>query len=393
MVRDHHATLLVLDGMVTAETLAKSADEYKTFISALQTWGMLVGCTVVFVTSSGLGGAVSSEHTMVDGIIELASERFEMRNLRYLSVTKLRGAAFLEGQHSYLITKHGLAVYPRTEAIVPPDGATPAATRVGTGVKNLDAALGGGIVARSTTLLLGSSGAGKTVMGLQFLAEGAHRGEKCLHFGFYESPQSIIAKGDRFGLDFSGLIDRGNLFVKWFRPAEIVIDALIHTLFEIVREQKIERLFIDGFVGFHSIHPSNRVSSVSAAVTDHLAAEGVTTLISDETRGLFIREVEVPTAGVSAIFHNILFMRQVEVGAQLERLIAIMKARDSAPDRRLWRYQIGERGLELLAPFAPADEPLMGGGQGGRAARPKSPSRSRVKPSRAKPARARRKGR
>ena len=366
MVRDHHATLLVIDGMVTAETLAKSAEEYKRFISELQTWVTVVGCTVVFVTSSGLGTTVAPEHTMVDGIIELSSERFEMRNMRYLSVTKLRGTAFLEGQHSYRITGDGLAVYPRVEARLPLGSEAPSSRRVTTGVEKLDAALGGGIVAQSTTLLLGSSGSGKTVMGLQFLAEGGRRGEKCLHFGFYEPPMSIIGKADRLGFDFSGLIEKGNLVVKWFRPAEILIDALVETLFAIVREQKIQRLFIDGFVGFRSTHPSDRVASVFSAVNDQLVAGGVTTLISDETRELFIREVEVPTANVSAIFHNILFLRQVEVDAELMRLVSVMKTRDGAADRRLWRYEIGDRGIALLAPFAAAGKRLMTGGDGGK---------------------------
>lgn len=142
-----------------------------------------------------MGPVVSPEHTMVDGIIDLSSERFQMRNMRCLTVTKLRGGAFLEGQHSYLITSDGLAVYPRTEARLAPGGAAPSSERVTTGVRNLDGALGGGIVARSTTLLLGSSGAGKTVMGLQFLAEGARRGEKCLHFGFYEPLASVLITG------------------------------------------------------------------------------------------------------------------------------------------------------------------------------------------------------
>jgi KaiC/GvpD/RAD55 family RecA-like ATPase len=89
-----------------------------------------------------------------------------------------------------------------------------------------------------------------------------------------------------------------------------------------------------------------------------------TTLISDETRELFIREVEVPTQNVSAIFHNILFMRQVEVDATLMRLLSVMKTRDSAADRRLWHYEIGGRGVELLAPFDPVDKGLMTGGHG-----------------------------
>lgn len=399
MVRDQKASLLVLDGMVTAATLAASEQEYKRFISELQVWVAVVGCTVLFLTSAGIGPDISPEHTMVDGIIELTNERVRMRNLRFLSVTKLRGSGFIEGLHFYRIGANGLEVYPRMEAQIEIDDVPPSSRRVPSGVPGLDAVLGGGFMADSTTLLLGSSGAGKTVSGLQFLADGARRGEKCLHFGFYEPPQAVIGKAERLGFGFEKLIASGNLFVKWYRPAELFIDVVVDALLGIVREKKVTRLFIDGFVGFRSTHPAERIHTVFSAVTDALIREGVTTLITDETRELFIREVEVPTANVSAIFHNIVFMRQVEIDAELVRLLSVMKTRDSGADRRLWQYEIGDNGLRLVAPFDSAQGRLMTGGptelQPKRGTpvrtdeRPKSKARSKSKPT-SKP---RRKGR
>ncbi len=364
MVRDQGATLLVLDGMVTAEGLAKSKPEYKAFISELQAWVGVVGCTVLFVSSSDAAAPASPEHTMVDGIIELSTERFRMRDHRYIAVTKMRGTSFIEGQHGYLITDEGVTVYPRIEAVLQADRKSSVSRRLPTGVPGLDPVLSGGLCGESTTLLLGPSGSGKTVMGLQFLAEGARRGERCLYFGFYEPPANLIAKANRLGFDFSALIDGGQLSVEWFRPAEIQIDALVQLLMRTVRERKIERLVIDGFVGFRSTQFRERISSVFSAVSDELVSLGVTTLISDETRELFVRDVEVPTTDVSAIFHNIVFLRHVEQDAQLNRLLCVLKTRDSGADRRFWRYEIGERGLELVAPFDPGGGHLLAGGDG-----------------------------
>ena len=364
MVRDQRATLLVLDGMVTAERLAKSDAEYKRFISELQTWVGVVGCTVLFVTSSGMGPTISPEHTMVDGIIELSAELFQMRSLRRIAVTKFRGGAFLEGQHSYLITGDGLRVFPRIESLPYGDGGTQEATRLATGIPGLDDVLRGGLMSRSTTLLLGSSGAGKTVFGLQFLAEGARLGESSLHFGFYEPVHNVISKADRLGFEFTRLIDEDKLAVQWFRPAEVHIDGLVEQLLKLVRERGVKRLFIDGFVGFRSTHPSERISTVFSAVSDELVALGVTTIISDETRELFVKEVEVPTPNVSAIFHNIVFVRHVEVGAELLRLVSVMKTRDSGADRQLWRYEIGDNGISLVEPYAKSAQQLMSGGDG-----------------------------
>lgn len=62
-------------------------------------------------------------------------------------------------------------------------------------------------------------------------------------------------------------------------------------------------------------------------------------LISGETRELFVREIEVPTSNVFAIFHNILFVRHVEVGAELQRLLtavgsALIDGHGARPEAR-----------------------------------------------------------
>ena len=50
--------------------------------------------------------------------------------------------------------------------------------------------LRGGLRAGSITMLLGSSGSGKTLLGMQFLSEGLKRGERGVYFGFYEHPEA-----------------------------------------------------------------------------------------------------------------------------------------------------------------------------------------------------------
>jgi archaellum biogenesis ATPase FlaH len=50
--------------------------------------------------------------------------------------------------------------------------------RVATGVEGLDEILGGGLPQEYVYLREGSTGTGKTTIGLQFLLEGARRGER-----------------------------------------------------------------------------------------------------------------------------------------------------------------------------------------------------------------------
>jgi circadian clock protein KaiC len=352
MVRDQKASLLVIDGLVTASSLSTPLD-FKRFISELQTWVSVVGCTVLLVTSTGLDGPVAPEHTMVDGIIELSTERVKLRTYRRIAVTKFRGSAFVEGAHAYLIAPDGLRVFPRFEARPVPAPAVDADTtdeRLSTGVDGLDTMLGGGLVKSSSTLVLAPTGCGKTVLGLQFLSEGARNGDRALYFGFFEQPALILTKGERLGFGLERAKKAGTLHIEWRRPAETNLDAIAYEILASVDKHRINRLFIDGFAALHSAGEVDRIPAVFATLTAALVARGVTLIVSDETHELFVKNVEVPTQFVSGLFHNILFLRRIETSEEcLETSIAVMKTRDSGKDSRIWDFDIDERGMRVKA--------------------------------------------
>jgi circadian clock protein KaiC len=361
-VREQRADLLVMDGMATAGGFARSPIDYKKFLGELQSWVGVVGCTVLLLTSTGLRVPGEAEHTMVDGIVELRNVvRGEVRALRQIHVVKLRGSGFVEGGHPYLISGDGVRVFPRFEAHEKPGPSEQAnAGLASTGVAELDELLGGGLRRSSTTLLLGSSGSGKTIFGLHFLAAGAQRGEPALYLGFYENPSDLRLKADRLGLLFSELCESGKIELLWRSPAEGILDVLAADLLEAVRRRGVRVLFIDGLAGFKEAAYSERLSGFFAVMSQVLAGLGVTTLITEETRQLFVREIEVPTPGVSAIFQNIVFLRSVDTGAELLRLISVMKTRDSAHSRALRRFEITDRGIRIGKAFLPADTAMRG---------------------------------
>lgn len=347
-VRDHRADLLVLDGMVTAGTLAHSGVDYKKFINELQTWVGVIGCTVLFLTSESADPASQPEHSMVDGIFELGSENFGLRRHRQLSVTKFRGSAFVEGAHSYQITSDGIVVYPRLEAravqtVRDPDWRE----RLATGIPGLDPVFGGGLPRGSSTLVLGPSGAGKTIFGMQFLGAGVAAGESSLHVGFFESPSVLRAKAERLGLAFEGARAGKRLHIEWTPATETLLDRLADSILSAVRRHRARRLFIDGLQGFMaSPHPA-RLSPFLAALLGELSSEGVTTVVTEETRQLFARDVHLPVEHVSGLFHNIVLLCQVEAGAQVRRLLAVMKTRDSAHGSALLPFDIGDKGIRV----------------------------------------------
>lgn len=363
MVREQKAELLVLDGLLPPSQLGVDDLTYKKFVAALQSWVGVIGCTVLILKTGSVESVPSAEQTMVDGIVELTTEQSRMRMLRRLCVTKLRGSAFIEGKHAYCIRDTGMELYPRIEAALSSyAGGQPRDERIPTGIEGLDPVFGGALVRGSTTLLLGSSGSGKTTACLQFALEGARTGEPSLFYGFFEPVDALRKKAIRLGHAVDDYERKGLASFEWRSPSDAMLDREAHDLMAIVQEKKIRRLALDGFPGFRTADEAERMSTAFAAVLSELSRSGVTVWVTDETRELFVRDVHVPTSNVSALFHNIVFLRQVERDAALVQLLGVLKTRDSDHDRRLWELELGDMGLRAMRPFAPNEHALMRGG-------------------------------
>jgi circadian clock protein KaiC len=364
IVRDYRASLLVLDGLGTAEEAAESPLAFKRFIHELQLFVGVTRCTTLLLnhpddSTSGTG------YAMVDGWIDLTHQHVGLRAVRELEVRKFRGSSYIAGQHTFNITDAGIAVYPRTEALLASPSPAPDEKRVRVpfGIPRLDDMLHGGLLSGSTTMLLGAPGSGKTLTGLTFLATGARLGEPGLHFGFYETPTRLITKADEIGLEMSRFAGDGLIGMIWQPPLENNLDPLAESLLDTVQTMGVRRLFIDGLHGFHeaAIYPY-RISRFFTALTNELRVRNVTTLLSVETPDLFSPAVEVPVSGIAAGVDNIVLLRYVELKSQLYRLISIMKVRESAYDMAIREFTISERGIDVAGTFESAEAVLTGRG-------------------------------
>jgi len=362
-VETHQASILVLDGLVSVEETAGSPREYKKFIHELQAQAALADCTMFLLTGTP-ALPIAVEHTMVDGVVQLQSELYGRRAERHLEVYKMRGTGYLRGQHSFRITDEGLIVYPRTEALLrlPSTDQPATGSPVETGLEKLDRMTGGGFPRNSTALLTGPPGIGKTTLGLHFLSR---CDEDCpgLHFGFYETPQAISAKANALELPLSGLIEQGHVEILWQPTTEGILDQACHRLLEAVRRRRVRRLFIDGLEGFERLTTDReRLGHIFAAFSNELSALGVTTIYTSEAdligsvSGLPLSHL--PLQGVSCIAEIILVMRYVELRAQLHRVMAVLKVRDSLIDPAFHRFTMTGRGITIDEEASAAEQIL-----------------------------------
>lgn len=353
-VRSHRATMLVLDGMSAVGDSAASPAALKRFVHGLQTHGDLAGCTTFLLTSAP--DLHRPEFTMVDGLLRLRSAVSARRTTALLRVRKLRASPSLDGEHLYEISNAGVAVYPRIERLHrrPSEHEDPVlGTRVSTGVAGLDAMMHGGIPGGSKLLVAGPSGAGKTVLGVHFLA-GASAAEPALHFGFFETPARLLHKADGLGLPLRARVEAGHVELVWNPLTEQNLDALGHQLLARVEARGVRRLLVDGMGGLleSSIHRS-RVSHFFAALNHRLRTLGCTSMFTLEIPSPR-RAPEVLAPGLSEGAENAVVMRLREERGQLVRVVNVLKVRESDFDPATRRFTITARGLQIAGVKKPA---------------------------------------
>jgi len=352
----------MLDGFATAQRKALDDQELNEFVHEMQAVAVATDCTVFLLNSADGRGNTRPEHTMVDGIVELADQSLAWSAERTVQIVKFRGSQTMRGRHAFEITDDGLVVYPRIETLLakPSRPDESGAERVSSGVGQLDAMLSGGFPAASTTMLMGPSGVGKTTLGLQFLSQ-CSDAELGLLFGFYETPARIKAKASEVCPSLRGLLDSGVVEVLWQPPTDGLLDAYGAQLLEAVRRRGVRRLFIDGLGGFQdAANERRRIGHYLNALMNELRVQDVTTVYTLEVADIIGPNIRAPIGDLSSLAENLLLLRYIELRSRLYRLISVLKVRDSSFDPSLHEYTLTDGGMAIV-PSSLNAEGIMAG--------------------------------
>jgi len=281
------------------------------------------------------------EFAVADAIVQLENESHGPVDRRWLRILKMRGGESIPGQHSFRINSRGVEVFPRFETTLPRLVPT-LDTRAAFDIDKLDDAIGGGIPRGDSTLLIGPSGIGKTLLALRFVAAGLQAGERCLHISFQETETQVREKVAAAGWDWTG-IEADQLVIHHIPPVELDLDEVGALIRAELAQGDVKRVVVDSLaeLGF-AARETERLPAYVWALGGSVRAAGGTTLFTNEMAAL---GQGADLGGLSFIFNNVYFLRYIEAESELRRGLNILKMRQSEHAKGLLEFTIDDRGL------------------------------------------------
>ena len=361
--RAHQAVLVVLDGFASMRRLLPDESAAARFVYSLGAKLAFLGVTTLVAVEGDVDDrAHHGELTVCDVVIALREVRQGTWARRLLHVVKVRGAKPLNGIHPFTIGDAGIHVYPRFESVVPVSREHWEEARVGFGIPELDERLGGGLTVGTATLVAGSPGTGKTLLGLHLLVEGARVGEPALFVGFLESEGQLRAKAHTFGLDLAQAQDAGLVRLMLFPGYDVNADQVAEELRLDVQARGVRRLVIDSSTELErTIFSEERKPNFLAALVNFVRAHRVTGMMMMDVPKIVGPELDLTGSSLAVFAENLVLLRQVEYLGEMRRVLAVLKMRFSHHDARIAEYAIEPGAGIRIVGTAPAAEGLLTG--------------------------------
>jgi circadian clock protein KaiC len=204
-----------------------------------------------------------------------------------------------------------------------------------------------GVLDGSATLVAGSAGVGKTILGLHFLSAGAKIGEPGLLVTFQEAPEKITAFMATFGMDPERFMAQEMLSIVSYSPVQLCMEEFLWQLGRTIEATGIRRLVVDSLTDLEAtIRDPQLLRDYLFSLLRLLERHGVTSLFTAEIPQI-TGDIQISEVGYSFMVDSVILMRYVEVESALERVLSVLKSRGTAHDKGLRLFKITGKGIEV----------------------------------------------
>jgi circadian clock protein KaiC len=233
--------------------------------------------------------------------------------------------------------------------------------RVKTGIAELDEMLHGGLIKGDATLVAGSAGTGKTILGLQFLFNGATRfGENGIYITFEQLPQLIYRDAKSLGWDFRKLEEEKKIKVVCTSP-NLLLEGLDKGLLDgLIQDIDAKRIVIDSLSHLQVFVPETEFRKEAYRLINYLKVKGLTSILTQEVHEVVGTSLAITGIGTSFLVDCIILLKFVEIESSMRKALVVLKMRGSDHDKRLRELEVTSTGIKVLSPFEKYEQVMTG---------------------------------
>jgi circadian clock protein KaiC len=294
-------------------------------------------------------------HYMTDCVIELDCRLCGPSLARTLRVVKYRGSSFAANAFPAVITAQGFKVI---SAQPPRLGYETHAERISTGIRDLDALLGGGLRRGTSTLISGAPGTAKTLLSSHIAAATCASGQRALMIAFDQGDSQIIHDLTSVGIDLERCIGAGLLVLRSLRSWTRSPEEILTLIRQMVIEHEPRTLLIDPISVLHSVsYPFS--DSICDILVDDARARGMTVVFTSLTGGV-IGEAETSISNISTIVDTWLHLSYHIKNGERNRTVSVVKSRGTSHSNQLHEMVITADGITIIPAYTADGEVLVG---------------------------------
>lgn len=340
---------LVFDSLSEMRMLAETPLRYRRQILHLKEYFAGRKCTVLLLDDRSAGARDLQIESIAHGVFSLQRSSPEYGiSRRQLNIQKVRGVKFREGNHDLIIQTGGLVIFPR---LVAAEHHTKfEREHFGSGIRELDALLGGGLDRGTSNMFMGPPGTGKSTMAIQFALAAAARQEKVLFFVFDETIGTMTLRTRQLGMDIRGPIKSGLIKVEQIDPAEISPGELAHRIRHAVSRDKVRMVIVDSINGYMNAMPAERYLNLQLhELLAYLNQQGVITIMVLAQQGLV--GAMQSTVDLTYLADTVVMVRYFEARGSVKQALSVIKKRSGNHERTIREMRVGKNGIEVGEPL------------------------------------------
>lgn len=231
--------------------------------------------------------------------------------------------------------------------------------RLHSGIAGLDEIIEGGFPRGRTMLIIGSTGSGKTILGVSFIHQACLEGKKSMIIATEELPEDIIAQSESVGKSINKFYKDGALIIdkvyeeRTIQAKEILeygiesIDKLQSNIIGLLERipDGIECILIDNIGVFTlNISPNDFRAQFDSLIAGLTKRNITTMLIMDQSADNLIENIA--SYSVYGVLRT--SIKDNPFTGIRERVLEILKIRNTKISLDPQRYEITSKGIELM---------------------------------------------